>query len=396
MSPQKTITPYLLSLITFMIFGLSRVDACSMYKITRNGKTIVGNNEDWISPNGQFWFEPGKEGEYGVMNVGFLNNFAQGAINEAGLMFDGFANPYLEINDVEGKVNMPIGQVVQKIMHTMDRVEQVKAYLSPINLSSLVTSQVVFVDQSGGYLIVEGDELIIGREAEKTFSNFYYSQINSIDEVDLPTVKNGLAYLRSSQPKRSLDYCSSVMKSFANPDGFTQYSTIYDLEKLTIRVYLYHDYSQFVEIDLQQELQKGRHRMMIAELFPKDSKGYQHYRMYNDPQDPTCFLREWIGEKKRSEEELVKNGFAFNMNIIGYEWLNDKQHPAGAIEIFKYATELMPQEVFLFEGLGEAYHSNKEYDAAIHSYRRILALEPKNGYAAEMIQKIEKDRERKK
>lgn len=97
--------------------------SCSMYKITENGKTIVGNNEDWLSPNSQFWFVPDEEGQYGVTNVGLLDNFAQGAINEAGLVFDGFANPYLEVKNVDGKISTPIGQVVQNVMHSYGMLE---------------------------------------------------------------------------------------------------------------------------------------------------------------------------------------------------------------------------------------------------------------------------------
>jgi len=77
--------------------------ACSMYKLTKNGKTIVGNNEDYFSPNSQFWFEAGTKGTFGVMYMGLLDNFAQGAINESGLVFDGFWGPYLKVENTKGK-----------------------------------------------------------------------------------------------------------------------------------------------------------------------------------------------------------------------------------------------------------------------------------------------------
>ena len=82
----------------------SAADACSMYKITKDGKTIVGNNEDYLSPNNQFWFEVGDKDRFGVMYMGLLDNFAQGAINEAVLVFDGFFEPYLAITQLEGKL----------------------------------------------------------------------------------------------------------------------------------------------------------------------------------------------------------------------------------------------------------------------------------------------------
>ena len=383
----------LILLITIILSISVSVNACSMYKITRDGKTIVGNNEDWISPNNQFWFDPGEDGEYGVMNIGLLNNFAQGAINEAGLVFDGFANPYLEVKNLDGKISIPIGEAVQKIMHSFENVREVKKYLASINLQSLSSGQLVFVDKTGEYLIVEGDELILGKEAEKTFSNFYYSQINSVEEVELPNVQNGLEFMKKSTAKCSFNYCGSVMKSLSNPDGYTQYSTIYDLDKLTIRVYLFHDYSQFVEIDLLKELKSGSHRFMIADLFPKESKGFQHFFKYNDPNNPTGFIKEWIGEENRSEKELIENGFAYNINLIGYEWLYDKNNIEGAINIFKFGIELMPNDANLYDSLGEAYLANKNYNDAIKNYAHSLMLNPDNATAIDELSRIKKEKE---
>jgi hypothetical protein len=92
-------------ILTILLSIPSLCLACSMYKITKNGKTIVGNNEDWLSPNHQFWFESGSNGKFGVMYMGQLDNFAQGAINEVGLLFDGFFEPnYLPVNDTAGKL----------------------------------------------------------------------------------------------------------------------------------------------------------------------------------------------------------------------------------------------------------------------------------------------------
>jgi hypothetical protein len=245
---------FILSAIAFLLFPVIG-NSCSMYKITKDGKTIVGNNEDWLSPNNQFWFEQAGKNKYGVMYMGLLDNFAQGAINEAGLVFDGFANPELLIENTEGKKKLPIGTAIRTVMQTMSTVEEAKTYFETINLSSLTGSQIVFVDKSGTYLIVEGDELIIGEESEKTFSNFYYSQIKSENEVELENFKNGIKFQKSTEGIASLSYCGQAMKSLNNLDAFsTQYSTIYDLQTLKVRVYLFHDYSQFVELDLKEEL----------------------------------------------------------------------------------------------------------------------------------------------
>jgi len=44
----------LFSFAIVLLFSISQYSlACTMYKITKDGKTIVGNNEDWFTPNTQ-------------------------------------------------------------------------------------------------------------------------------------------------------------------------------------------------------------------------------------------------------------------------------------------------------------------------------------------------------
>lgn len=372
--------------------------ACSMYKISKNGKTIVGNNEDWLSPNSQFWFESGRKGEFGVMYMGQLDNFAQGAINEAGLLFDGFFEPnYLPVNNTAGKLEIPIAEALKKVMQTMTNVEEVQAYLETINLGTLTKSMLVFVDKSGTYLIVEGDEMFIGDEPEKTFSNFYYSQIETVDKVNLDYYQNGRKFINSTNKQLSLDYCGEAMSKFAQPKtklSATQYSTIYDLNKLKIRVYLFNDFSQFIEIDLKRELKKGNHKTMIPDLFSKESIGYKHYLKYNNQDQPTLFIEELIGNEKIAEEEFNAMGFANIISIIGEEWLLDKKNPEAAIKVFIYGTTLMPNNSDLYDSLGESYFINEEWNNSIINYAKSLALNPENINAITMISKIHKLKEK--
>ncbi len=381
----------LISLLAiFLLLTPLKSIGCSMHKITQNGKTIVGNNEDWLSPNNLFWFENGIDGSYGVMYMGQLNRFAQGAINSAGLVFDGFANPELAVENTEGKLEVPIGDAVKQIMQTMSTAEEVKNYFEKINLSYLSSSQLVFVDNSGTYLIVEGDELILGEEEEKIFSNFYYSQIESERDVDLDNVRNGLQFMDNSTASPSLQYCSDVMKSMSSSQVFgTQYSTIYDLNNLKIRLYLFHDYSQYVELDLMTELSKGNRDVMLSDLFSKESPGSKHYEKYNNTENPISFLEELIGtEEDLTEEELASQGFGWIINFIGYEWLNGKDNTQAAITIFEYGLALMPNDFDLHDSLGEAYFENKEYKKSKLSYQKSLELNPDNSNAKKFIEKI--------
>ncbi len=362
-----------------------------MYKVTKDGKTIVGNNEDWLSPNSQFWFEAGQGGKYGVMYMGQLDNFAQGAINEKGLVFDGFANPELAINNSEGKLDISIGEAVRNIMQTMIKVEEVEEYLATINLSSLTSSQIVFVDKSGSYLIVEGDELIIGDEKEKAFSNFYYSQIETVEDVEIETFQNGIKYMSSSKTEATLEYGAEVMESLSSAKLFgTQYTTVYDLNALTIRVYLFHDYSQFIELDLMQELSHVDRKLMIADLFPEESKGYQHFQKYNAEDHPEGFLEDLVAQAGDiSEQELIDMDFNTIINMVGYEWLNERSNVKAAIKVFKYGTTLLPNDPDLYDSLGEAYFEDKNYPLSKKNYEKSLALNPENKNAKAFLARIE-------
>lgn len=386
---------YLVSIcLTIALWFPKTGTTCSMYKLTKNGKTIVGNNEDFFSPNGQFWFETGVKDTYGVMYMGFLDNFAQGAINEGGLMFDGFLEPYLEVRDTNGKLEIPIQVVLKKIMQTMKSVEEVQPYLNTINLKILEKGQLVFVDKSGTYLIVEGDEMFIGDEEEKTFSNFYYSQTGSLKDVQLDYYQKGLNFIKNTKPKHNFEYYSMAMQNFAQSRiAATQYSTIYDLDKLKIRVHLFNDFSDFIEIDLKAELSKGNRKVMIADLFPKNTKGYLHFKKYNNPDNPTQFLKDIFGDAEISEQVFLDSGMDGIINIIGYEWLNDIKNPKGAIKVFEYGVEIMPNCSNLYEGLGKAYYESNDWNNAIKNYAKSLFLDPKNQNAITMISKINKQRD---
>lgn len=388
-----------LKVILTLIFLLYPIigNTCSMYKITKNGKTFVGNNEDFLSPNNQFWYEVAGDAKFGVMYMGRINNFAQGAINEAGLVFDGFANTELPITNTEGKTKITIAKAIRNIMQSMDSVEEVKEYMETIDLSFLSSSMLVFVDKSGTYLIVEGDLLIIGNESEKSFSNFYYSQIESINDVDIPRFQKGQNFLNTTEGKANLDYCSDVMNNMktVNSDVFsTQFSTIYDLTSLKIRVYLYTDFTEYVELDLKKELKKGNHKIMMIDLFRKETLAHKFYSKYNDINNPVLFLQEKMKPEQYSEKELKNMGFSWRINVIGYEWLKDKKNPKAAIKVFKYGIGLMPNNYDLYDSLGEAYFENKDWNNSIINYAKSLTLNPENKNAIKKILESEKHRDK--
>lgn len=89
-----------------------------------------------------------------------------------------------------------------------------------------------------------------------------------------------------------------------------------------------------------------------------------------------------------------KNEYSFEnpgeLNKLGYELLRLGKNNE-SITIFKLATNEFPKDANIFDSLGEAYFTNKQYDLALESYKKAIGLGGTNGNAEKMIEKIEKE-----
>lgn len=93
-------------------------------------------------------------------------------------------------------------------------------------------------------------------------------------------------------------------------------------------------------------------------------------------------------------KENSKNEYSFKnsgeLNKLGYELLRlGKTNES--ITIFKLATNEFPKDPNLFDSLGEAYFTDKQYNLALESYKKAISLGGTSGNAEKMIEKIEKE-----
>ncbi|SFN03034.1 CubicO group peptidase, beta-lactamase class C family [Chryseobacterium oleae] len=93
--------------------------------------------------------------------------------------------------------------------------------------------------------------------------------------------------------------------------------------------------------------------------------------------------------KKNSEKEYSFENPG-ELNKLGYELLRLGKINE-SITIFKLATKEFSKDPNLFDSLGEAYYTNKQYDLALESYKKAISLGGTNGNAEKMIDKIEKE-----
>ena len=388
----------LISLLFLLQFSYN-LQACSVYKITKYGKTFVGNNEDYWNPNTRMWFEKGLNGNYGSMYVGFDDFFPQGGMNEKGLAFDGFA-----INTRAMKANpnklVPESNLIKIIMQKCRNIDEVYKMLEKYDLTTMLMSgNVIFIDADGNYLVAEGDALTKGNDSKYLLSNFCPSQTPDLDKVDIAFYQKGRK-LMEAKTDTTLSYLTTLSdtlhQSFPHDLGGTLYTTIYNLNERVIHLYYYHDYSKSVIINLADELKKADTVLNIPDLFPGNISGKENFRKINKAKD---FIKELANPEFSIDYAKIKDEirardlsyllrlFENDFNTLGYNLLKEKDKTP-AINIFKLNVEYFPDSWNAYDSLGDGYLEDKNNELAIVNYKKSLALNPNNQNAINQIKKL--------
>lgn len=285
-----------LILFTLLIIALSgnRVDACSMYKITVDGKTMVGCNHDTWFSTPKIWFENAKQpnefgaGFTGARQVGGNRTAPQSGMNEKGLVFSRLVayHPKQE-NPLPDRLK--IGNEVDyltDILHKCATVEEVKEYIEQYDHSVFLEDVFIYIDSTGKYLIVEPYTLIEGNESNYVLSNFCPS-ITDIEQARQQIrYRNGEDFLTKHQVNSSLPFCSALSDTMhvcrsRNGDG-TLLTSIWDTKEGIVNLYFYHDFDTTVRFNLSEELAKGDHSLHVASLFPINSE-FERLKSYKTP-----------------------------------------------------------------------------------------------------------------
>lgn len=386
----------------FFLFSFRQTFPCTVYKISKNGKTFVGNNEDFWDANTRIWFEKGKAGEYGSMFVGMDNLIVQGGMNEKGLVFDGFSVPQRQIKKKAGKREF-YPRLFKDVMKKCGNIAEVHTLLNKYDLSPLNGGMLLYVEKGGSYLVVEADTLLMGNDETYLLSNFCPSQTSNLNDLKIPYYQKGRKMLE--QPTDTgLSYLTrlsdTLHQDWGKGFGGTLYTTIYDLNEGTIHLYFYHDYSVSVKFNLKEELDKKDRVLVIPEMFPDNSAGQFHYSKYNNAKEAIRSLASnaavndslALADFIEAEElyPMIKV-FETELNDVGYELL-EKGKAAAAIQVFKLNLKYFPKSWNCYDSLADGYMKAKEYPLALLNYKKSVEMNPGNQHGLDQILKLEKRR----
>ena len=284
-----------------MLFDFAQVNSCSMYKITVNGKTIVGTNFDEYYLNPAIWFENATKNK--MYGAGFsggrqdgINGIApQSGMNSEGLSFSRLAAPTPGTDVVIFKNKKQITNptlYLKDILHNCKNVDEVKEFISQYDFSYFLQDVFIYIDKSGKYLVVEPYTMTISNDAKYVLSNFCPSVTTAQYANNLDRYHNGAAFLKN-KTDTTLAFATALIDTMhvcrkKVGDG-TLLSSIWDLNQGLITMYFYHDYKHPVQFNLKDELDKGNHILNIPKLFPANVE-FEKLADYKIPQNSKAIM----------------------------------------------------------------------------------------------------------
>lgn len=299
-----------LLIISFILFGFAisgfHTKACSGFYIAKDSVIMAAKNTDAIDWKSKIWFTPATDSTYGYVCFGFKYPYLSDGMNDKGLIVYHFTGHEKKITKSIHKPTYD-GVLSELVLATCQTVNDVKVLLDKYNLNLFHNGMIMYSDKYGNSIIVEGDTIIEKKHFYQVCMNTYQSECN---EDTHPFWKQVASKNLIPQAKEfSIDFCREVLLHMR--DDVTQFSIIYDVNRLKFSVYLFHDYDHRIDFDLLTQLKNGKQIYDLHSFFPKESKYYQVYIQRQSPQNNIFILL-----------TLIICGLAFMFTLI--VWISSR------------------------------------------------------------------------
>jgi len=253
--------------VLMLLFSI-KAFSCTIFYVSSDTIIFAGNNEDWKDPYSKMWFYPSENNKYGWIKFGWGSGFPQGGMNDQGLFWDGTSGPYLGMPYSESNKEKYTGPIMQKVIAECADVRESIEIFSNYYCEDQYKAQYLVGDSKHNSIIVEGDSIITMVDNSLILTNFYHS---NPDLGGYPCWRYNLANEMITSNSSCTTYWIGSILSATHQEGKypTQYSQIYDLQNCQIYLFYYHNYEEFILIDLKKELNHGYRTFDIPALFSK-------------------------------------------------------------------------------------------------------------------------------
>jgi hypothetical protein len=247
------------------------VEACTIFSLARDGQVWFGANEDTQEAALSLWTVPAGGGHYGVMNIGFSGEVPACGINDQGLCFDLASVPF-KYSPLDSRKSPSDRFIVQKVLEECADVAEALDTLARYNIEFLSQLQIMLADKSGTCAIVESDSIILSRGGLRVITNFRHSEAGA---DTLPCDRYRAVRRVLENRPASLEAVRSAVA--AASVGDTQYSVAFDLKNGQVYIWLFHNYADYVKLDLRREIAGGPYIRTLSEIFPYETVSRNRY-----------------------------------------------------------------------------------------------------------------------
>jgi tetratricopeptide (TPR) repeat protein len=328
-----------------------------MFCLTKNGKTLVGNNEDWMEPYAKIWTVPSQPDNYGGVYYGWSDDSPQGGMNEKGLVYDAFAMEYHQVTLSKHKKKTDPFEIIKLIMSKCATIKEVISILDQYDLSILETGQLMFVDKTGASIIVEGDVIHYKEGDYQISTNFLLSQVK---DKEYPCERYNTCNKMLPESNATIESFKNILKA-AHQKGFTQYSNIYEPNEGLIYLYLFHNYEDAVVIDVKEEIKKKPKSIFMETLFT--------------PNPDFITAKSEFDNSMRDKFIAIKKDPKANdpMMIVRFAGsYNRKNKIKEAFEVLKFSVKAYPDSYWPYAGLGDMYQNIGNEKQALKYYKKAI------------------------
>jgi choloylglycine hydrolase len=246
--------------------GPSPVRFCTVIHAAEGDVVLGASNEDWEDPLTRLWVIPGQNGSHGWIKFGFAGGFPQAGMNDAGLFWDATGSPYLAMPLSEANRTFYDGPLMVKVMEEAGSVEDAREIFEAYYCEDQYRAQYLVGDALGASMIVEGDSILTKEGRFQLLTNFYQSrpELGGYPCWRYEAATEMLGSAEAITPLLMGQLLDATHQKGKNP---TQYSIIYDLRGRRVYLFHFHNFHEYVLIDLEEELQKGARYYDIPPLF---------------------------------------------------------------------------------------------------------------------------------
>jgi len=257
-------------LMVFLLPALmvSSSRACTVFYIYKDGRVLAASNEDWKDPNTRMWFYPASQDKHGWVKFGFSGGFPQAGMNDCGMLWDATAGPYQAMPFSEETRILFDGALMQMVMEECADITDVQDVFSQYYCQDQYRGQYLVGGPEGYSLIVDGDMLIQNDHSFQALTNFHQS---NPELGGYPCWRYEKAVEMLNACDSVTEYCMGTVLAATHQNGAypTQYSLIFDPQQVKVCLFYYHNYDEYLLIDLKHELSKDTLSYSIPPLFSR-------------------------------------------------------------------------------------------------------------------------------